>query len=331
MEIDPNLRARHRHGHAGLALLAFAFALAGAASACGEDVDFSSGRTQDAGAPDESDASMVSDAAPETAVADGNGRDVGARDGACFASDDAAPLVCRPNGALCRSTNDCCSRRCEDGYCLKLGTCAAPGAPCGTRSSCCSGRCEPTGRNGALECGQYCLADGARCAAAADCCGLACNGGTCGGALCSVVGGACAHDSECCSGRCDGNRCDVVFTSCLPTGEGCGADAGTAGSMTMGGPPDPNGPTLRCCGSGFCDAKTARCDLGPGSCRESSAPCNVDSDCCRGSCTRDADGVDVCTAPCLADGQDCNSNGDCCDGFCGGAQSQCGIAPPVCP
>ncbi len=164
MEIDPNLGARHRRGRAGLALLAFALALAGAASACGEDVDFSSGKTQDAGAPAASDASTVSDAAPETSVTDGNARDVGARDGACFADDDAA-MVCRPNGTLCRSTNDCCSGRCEDGYCLKLGTCAAPGAPCSTRSSCCSERCEPTGRNGALECSQYCLADGARCAA----------------------------------------------------------------------------------------------------------------------------------------------------------------------
>ena len=85
---------------------------------------------------------------------------------------------------------------------------------------------------------------------------------------------------------------------------------------------------MACC-SGFC--KAGRCDLGAGGCRESSTPCNQDGDCCRGQCLRNAQGVDVCTAPCLADGLACNSNGDCCGGFCGGSPSQCGALPPNCP
>ena len=309
----------------GLALLGAAFAVA--AVACGEDVDFSSGRAVDAGAALADAASGVD--APVGAVDGGDARDEAGRDAPCSSGSDAA-LACRPNGAICRATKDCCSGRCEGGYCLKLGTCAAPGAPCSTRSSCCSGRCEPTGRSGALACGQYCLADGARCSSASDCCGVACNGGTCGGPLCSVVGTTCQRDSECCSGRCNGGRCGEAPASCLPTGEGCGVDAGAQG---------PFGPGLRCC-SDVCDPRTARCDLGPGGCRETSTPCDVDSDCCRGTCRPDGQlgnggvsnaGVSVCTAPCLADGQDCNSNGDCCDGVCGGVESQCGIPMAACP
>jgi hypothetical protein len=292
---------------------------------CGEDVNFET--AGDAGPPD-----AIAMAAPD-APADAPGAEAGdsasddaGRDAACLVGD--AAVACHPNGALCRSVKDCCSGRCEDGYCLKLGTCAAPGVPCSTRSTCCSGRCEPSGRDGATTCGQYCLADGAHCAGAADCCGFDCNDGICGGPLCSVIGTVCEHDSDCCSGRCDGGHCEAAFVTCLPTGEGCSADAGD-GDPVMG-PPEPGAPVGRCC-SGFCETETGRCDLGPGSCREPSTPCDVPSDCCLGTCARNAAGVDVCTAPCLADGQGCNSNGDCCGGTCGGVQQQCMTALPACP
>jgi len=300
-------------------------ALALGAGACGEDVNFASGRAGVGGSPD---AASTDDSAARPAD------DATSRDSGCSFALDGSDSACRPNGSACRATKDCCSGRCEDGYCLKLGACAAPGAPCNTRSGCCSERCEPVGRNGGLACGPYCQADGARCAEASDCCALACNGGVCGGALCSVIGSSCGRDSECCSDRCEMGRCVPTAVACLPTGEGCSADGGGGFGGPMGPNQNQSGFGSRCC-SGFCEARTGRCDLGPGFCREPSAPCNIDSECCRGSCLRNAQGgggdENVCTAPCLADGEDCNSNGDCCDGLCGGTQSRCGAFPMVCP
>jgi hypothetical protein len=285
------------------------------AAACGEDVDFSSGGA-DAGAdhalleaaPGEAAPMLASDGEASTPSEAGPLEDATTMESGC-----AGGSACRENGTPCRSTKDCCSNRCEEGYCLPPGACAAPGAPCSTRSGCCSGRCEPAARSGMLACAQYCLADGVHCQDADDCCSLACNGGVCGGALCLTAGSTCTTDSGCCSAHCEANHCVPVTAVCLPTGEGCGDESG-----------------MQCC-SDFCNAKTGRCDLGPGGCRESSSPCNVDGDCCRGQCERNAQGIDVCTAPCLADGQDCNSNGDCCEGLCGGPLSRCEALPPGCP
>ena len=302
-------------------LLALAFTLAFAPCACGEDVDFASGRVDGAapdavanpdGVPAMGDAPSDAPATPGDAPATfGDGALDAPANSSC--PGDAGPGGCRENGSMCRATRDCCSNRCEDGYCLPSSACSAPGVACNTRSNCCSLRCEPTGRMGGLACAQYCQADGTRCDDPSECCSLGCNGGLCGGSLCVTAGGACTDDSQCCSARCIGSRCVPVPAACLPTGEGCSEESG-----------------MTCC-STFCNARTQRCDLGPGGCRESSSPCNVDGDCCRGQCLRDAQGVDVCTAPCLADGQDCNSNGDCCEGICTGAPSQCRALPPNCP
>lgn len=290
------------------------FAAALAAAACGENVEFSSGL--DSGALDSG--SPVADAATTNDAPAAIDAPVAVPDATLDSADSACqpgsgPGPCRQNGLQCRSTRECCSGRCEQGYCLPSGACSAPGVACGTRSSCCSGRCEPSGRSGALTCAQYCLADGARCDDPSECCSLGCNGGTCGGPLCQTAGDSCTVDSECCSAHCNAGRCATAPASCLATGEGCADEGGAA-----------------CC-TGFCNPEMGRCDLGPGGCRETSSPCNVDPDCCRGHCLRNMQGVMVCTAPCLADGQDCNSDGDCCGGMCGGSPSQCGALPPSCP
>jgi hypothetical protein len=147
---------------------------------------------------------------------------------------------------------------------------------------------------------------------AADCCSLGCNNGVCGGQLCATAGSLCIGDGACCSGQCVAGHCALGPLACLPTGEACGDDA-----------------TVRCC-SGFCNDRTDRCDLGPGACRETSAPCNP-GECCRGQCERNAQGVEVCTAPCLAEGLDCNSDGDCCEGVCAGYPARCEVPLPICP
>src|ERR1700722_19581206 len=132
------------------------------AVACGEDVDFSSGGA-DAGAdhalleaaPGEAAPMLASDSEASTPSEAGPLEDATTMESGC-----AGGSACRENGTPCRSTKDCCSNRCEEGYCLPPGACAAPGAPCSTRSGCCSGRCEPSVHSGMLACAQYCLADG---------------------------------------------------------------------------------------------------------------------------------------------------------------------------
>ncbi|HEX3770785.1 MAG TPA: hypothetical protein VHV30_07975 [Polyangiaceae bacterium] len=306
------MRARSRIRRPLAALLPAFFAAA--SLGCGEDVDFASGaRDAGLGPVDASAADAVPDVTEEPSPIDSGPPPADARD-------DGRGLPCasqcNANGSACRTARDCCSGRCDDDYCLPLNACDAPGTPCTSRSTCCSGRCEPLGRNGAVVCGAYCEADHEACEQASDCCSLACNSGVCGGALCAVVGGACDRDSGCCSNRCEGGRCAAEPTACLPTGEACGTDAGAG--FGVGPMMGPGGSASPCC-SGVCDPTTQRCDLGPGSCREPSVPCSMASECCRiGTCEPNADGIRVCTAPCVADGQTCNSDGDCCNGSCSG-------------
>ncbi len=293
---------------------------------CGEEIDFASGR--DAGSPMVPDVSVpTADAPRDSSVGARDASKDGGVDGAYgfhWPPDSGCPpqafaaFACAANGALCRNGTDCCSGRCEGGYCLHEGTCTGPGSACDTRSGCCSQRCEPNTRTGALECGQYCLANGARCREASDCCSLGCNGGTCGFPICQTAGSPCNADGSCCSGRCAQTGCAETVANCLPSGEGCGQDGG-----------------MKCC-SGVCNGKTGRCDLGQGgACREPSSPCTADSDCCRQHCVRnpqDPRGGSVCMAPCVADGQDCDSNGDCCAGsVCTGKPTLCETPTIGCP
>ena len=291
-------------------------------AACGEDIDFASGRDAAApvmapdAAPPVVDASLESSvhlpSRPDAAVVD-------AARGAHHFPDAGCPSpvpMCAANGSFCQHAYDCCTGRCDQGYCLPSGTCAAPGAACNTRTGCCSNRCEPSNRTGALECAQYCMANGAPCRDASDCCSFGCNGGTCGGPLCSTAGSPCSSDATCCSGHCGPSGCAPTMGACLPTEEACDQDSG-----------------MKCC-SNFCNARTGRCDLGAGGCREQSSPCNSDSDCCRPSCLRnpqDPRGASICAAPCLADGIGCNSNGDCCGGVCTGMPTVCETPSPFCP
>lgn len=284
--------------------------------ACGEDVNFATGGdsgTND-GSPPAIEASAPPDAnAPRRVPMMGFGHD-----GGCPAELDAGPESCQANGSHCQTAHDCCTGRCELSYCLPMGTCSAPGALCDTRQDCCSGRCEPSSRNGTLECSPFCKADKTPCDNPNECCSLGCNGGMCGGPLCVTAGGKCTVNSQCCSVRCEGGVCFLPPSACVGTGEGCGSDAGTM-----------------CC-TGFCNGRTGRCDLSPyGMCLEPSSPCYMDSECCPplGLCVRNNMlGIDACTAPCQAEGQDCNSNGECCDGLaCSGLPQRCAALPPRCP
>jgi hypothetical protein len=298
----------------GAARLLLLLAVGLAAAACGEDVDFTS-TPLDAGTVDAlatpRDGPPPAPDATADALSDGA---LATPDSGCPAGFNGGAGLCHPNGSLCRSTKDCCSNRCEQGYCLPSGACQAPGAACTARGTCCSERCEPSGRSGALTCTQFCQADGTPCDSPSDCCSLGCNGGMCGGALCTTSGQPCGVDSQCCSARCAGGRCAPEPAACLPTGEGCDADGGG----------------MACC-TGFCN-RTGRCDLGSGACREASSPCNGDFDCCLGKCMPDAQGISVCTAACRAEGEDCNSSGDCCEPLsCNGSPLRCVALPPGCP
>jgi hypothetical protein len=286
------------------------FVVALAIPACGEDVDFTSGR--DAG-PNDGSLPPIDSPAPPEANPPRRGPMGFAHDSGCPMGIDAGPEFCKPNGALCYAPHDCCTGRCEQGYCLPTGTCSAPFAPCDARRDCCSGRCEPTGPSGALACSQFCQADKTPCDDPHECCSLGCNGRICGGPLCVTVGGSCMVDSQCCSVLCERGVCVLPPSACVGTGEGCSPDGGAT-----------------CC-TGFCNGRTGRCDLSPyGMCLEPSSPCYMDSECCLGRCLPNQ-GIDVCTARCLADGQDCNSDGECCNGVCSGIPQRCGALPLGCP
>jgi hypothetical protein len=285
-----------------------------ATAACGEDVKFTT--VLDAGPDDVSLPPIDSPAPPDANVR--RGFPMGfAHDSACPAELDAGPDFCQPNGSLCHAPRDCCTGRCEQGYCLPMGTCYAPDAPCDTRGDCCSGRCEPMDGTGPLVCSQYCQAEGASCDNPNECCSLGCNGGKCGGPLCVVAGGTCVVDSQCCSVFCNRGVCFRPPSACVGTGEGCSPDGGAT-----------------CC-TGFCNGRTGRCDLTvSGMCLEPSSPCYSDNECCRplGRCMPNKLGIDVCTVQCQADGQDCNSSGECCDGLvCTGFPQRCAALPPGCP
>lgn len=292
----------------------FLWIVLGVLAACGgEEVNLSTlagDASSEAGPVDDATVSDASaDASVETSTDSVPDAPSDLGDGRAFGGghrDAAGCVQCSSDGVACRFPTDCCSNRCESGYCLPGGTCQAPGAACSARSECCSNRCEPRGPSGALICTPFCGANGASCDSAASCCSLACNAGTCGGTICRTAGTSCSNDSDCCGGRCDSDRCTEPPGSCFPSGEACGDDAG-----------------VNCC-SGTCNQSTGRCDLGGGQCREMSAPCTQKGECCLGDCTFSAiEGVSVCTAPCLLDGKNCNSNADCCTGICAGAPPRC--------
>jgi hypothetical protein len=299
------------------------FAVASAALACaacgartvnlGVDVgDGGSGSTDAT-----SDSRPVGDATSNTgSPMDARSADSMPDTGMSFMRHDAAVtcVTCAATMGTCGGPGDCCeNERCFDGYCLPPPqVCLAEGSPCQPPVTCCSGRCEPTGPGGTAACAPYCMPDNSPCEAARECCSLACNGGVCGGAICSTLGSSCQVDSDCCADACVSGHCGLPpSASCLPSGDSCG-DGG-----------------IGCC-SGFCNSETQRCGvLGAvgeyGTVLAPGAPCshNGFSSCSQNeTCTFSASAhVLTCQSegpqgPCTPDGQRCGEPGDCCSKAC---------------
>lgn len=122
--------------------------------------------------------------------------------------------------ALCRATGeDCtsggggpCCYGCTDGRCdLGPGPCRPRGAPCVTTADCCAGTCVE-GADKARFCTSACVAEGASCTQSADCCSGACTSSSTGkcaasASTCSLVGEACNTGPTCCTGSCFDGRC----------------------------------------------------------------------------------------------------------------------------
>ena len=254
-----------------------------------------------------SDSRPVVDASPPDPAQDANGPPFGHHDAATMC------VLCTATMGSCAHDSDCCEGdRCVANICLPPApTCSAPGLPClSIPITCCSGRCEPTGPGGTPVCAPYCEPDNSPCSTAAECCSLACNGGFCGGAICSTVGSICQFDNDCCSSQCVGNRCVPSASTCLPSGESC-SDAG-----------------IGCC-SGVCN-EMGRCGVVGavseyGSCLAPAAPCSrfgFPSCCENAACVLNMTAhVSTCQTQgpqgsCTPDTQRCLENDDCCSKTC---------------
>jgi hypothetical protein len=127
----------------------------------------------------------------------------------------------------CGSPDECCSGKCDAGFCA----CRANGEPCTTSSECCSSYCDLAGQcaettecaNGGEACGELeccagfdcgtalgapvcCLPNGGTCSGGDECCSLGCQQSAC----CAADGVSCGGDSDCCFGGCVGYVCSCA-------------------------------------------------------------------------------------------------------------------------
>jgi hypothetical protein len=233
--------------------------------------------------------------------------------------------------------------------------CVGPGAVCGTSDTCCTGAC--TLGHCPLD---MCVSNGGTCAKAGDCCSNNCSGTTCAavpGATCTTEGNSCTAPSECCSQTCTGNRCVPAggTLGCHATGDICFSGADCCSSLCTGASGTTPGTcsALASFGSGGCMLDGEPCSSGTnccsrvcaaipgggnvcqlaGGCRVAGDVCHDAKDCCGGGGTMGAGAGEVacniipgtnpplgtCSNPSGEDpegdicGQDVNARHDCID------------------
>ncbi len=238
----------------------------------------------------------------------GPGTEAGTPDGG-NTSEGGVPGQCLPTAAPCQNPDDCCTPRCESGYCLEPATeCIQLNQACADSSECCSGRCEVyiTGDKVCVA-GVACTPAGAPCTLAADCCTLACAGGLCvEEGTCAMIGEDCQDNVNCCSNICNpSGTCDASSSSCIPAGEACGSNAA-------------------CCSDSCADVNgTMRCTM-VSVCKGGGELCSDPGDCCSGICG--TDGLCPVMDQCQTGGEPCTGNHECCSGLC----ADPGTGVPVC-
>src|SRR5262249_37932082 len=105
-------------------------------------------------------------------------------------------------------------------------------------------------------------------------------------------------------------------------------DIDTTRSCRAPGDTCTSGPGSTCCYG--CDPITKRCQVDPGQCRETGAPCEIDANCCKGKCVGPDAGPRTCQTMCLTGDAPCGQNAECCRFNCAGSPSTCGaiVASP---
>ena len=136
-----------------------------------------------------------------------------------------AVAACKKARKRCKKNKDCCSKKCrrkkKNGKkkCRGNGpgpTCLENGAMCASSNTCCSGFC---GDNPVPWASTCCVPNDETCVIGSDCCQNAASPAACESGRCCVgEGGTCAtpngfQNAECCAGL----GCDAEFThKCLP-------------------------------------------------------------------------------------------------------------------
>jgi hypothetical protein len=183
----------------------------------------------------------------------------------------------------CGGNDECCSEKCNGGYCDTTLQCHGAGEGCQGSSQCCVGmlcgedfKCEEAG----------CDVVGSRCASYGDCCGgLVCTDG-------GHVVGICVRPGSPFIQYCGDHICSE-FESC----SNCGVDCGTCAVQPPACAGDPC--VAGCCDGAICYYGTCKSPVNGGLCIQ-------DSDCLYGSCVG---GQCSCNS---VVGAVCGQSSDCC-------------------
>jgi hypothetical protein len=273
----------------------------------------------------------------------------GAGDGTCWIEQHTCVLRgSLPNGAGCRSNNQCASHDCDPssgGTCVaQVGDsqpCADPGDCSVTNETCglvggASKCCTPLGSiaaTGATCCdstivgaGRVCLlTSGTSCggiteqAADAQCYSGDCRAGTC--SSCGNKGASCLDSDDCCSSFLSPLVCDTALgcQSCIAMGHGtCSSDTNCCQTPTKSYCDTVIGKCSVCATNDECGNLTKlSCKLKSGSCcTVQGMQCASGADCCSGDCYYNSAGHDYlcgCTVP--PNGGACQDDDWCCNGY----------------
>jgi hypothetical protein len=196
--------------------------------------------------------------------------------------------ACKPAGATCTGSTECCNLTCIGGVCgatACLPDNANPPAACTSGAQCCSGVCTNS----------VC----ARAVGANDA------GGTCAiaGDLCTATGDG-GYSDQCCSKLCTNGRCQIASSFCVQNGDICTSNG-------------------QCCG-GICSIATGAtvglCTQPPASASNcggvDGTVCNGCTGCCSRVCAPFITGISICQPAngCHVEGDLCAKDSDCCGG-----------------
>jgi hypothetical protein len=233
--------------------------------------------------------------------------------------------TCKPQGAECTATNECCAGlglTCLPGndgksYCVTgtpPATCFEPGHSCTSGDQCCTGFCFE-----GVVCGS-CVPNEMSCTSNAQCCSSYCDpSGHCanqGSSSCVPNGGNCTVNGDCCTP----DTCDI------PPGATSGTCVAPTSTPTCAQTSEACSATMPCCSAtDVCNGGV--CGPPPPTCSGVSQSCTSDASCCTGLECEALDNNNnripcngtacFCDTPlCKNIGETCSATVACCSGYC---------------